>query len=127
MVAFVRYLIPFCAALLWIGMLAPGILRIFGVPMISGFWRLDRLNQHLSKLQYVWGYGVFSFGIGMFMLSALMDYPKWGRTYERTPATVSDIALRLLIWLAAGGFVGSLSRPRLKDSTSGVGNKPWNR
>ena len=64
MMEFARYLIPFCTTVLWVGLLAPLILRGFGTPMAIGFWRLDRLNRHLSKRQYLWGYGVFSFGVG---------------------------------------------------------------
>jgi len=95
-----RELIALLAAVLWIGILAPAILRIFGIPMAFGFWRLDRRNRHLSRGQYAWGFGVFSFGIGSLFLSALRDYLNWGRIPGRiTPFSAWDLALReLFFW-----------------------------
>jgi hypothetical protein len=67
MMALADFLIPILAAWLWTGFVAPAVLRGFGVPLASGFWRLDRRNRHLSKQQYVRGVGVFAWGTGMFL------------------------------------------------------------
>jgi hypothetical protein len=39
--------------------------------MASGQWKWNRRNQHLSKRQYVWSFGVFAWGTGAFLFFAL--------------------------------------------------------
>jgi hypothetical protein len=106
------FLMSLLAAWLWAWFVAPAILRAFGVPMASGQWRWNRRNQHLSKRQYVWGYGVFAWGTGMFLLFALRDYLSWkmiGDSFSHpTPARV---VLELFIFLGAGWTGGAYGAP----------------
>ena len=125
MMEFARLVIPLCVAVLWIGLLAPIILRIFGIPMAIGFWRLDRLNQHLSTRQYVWGLGVFSFGIGLLLLTGLREYLDWRIVKNgTTPFTSIHVASRLLTWIFAGWIIGSYGAAQAKISNRPVANKP---
>ena len=94
-------------ALLWMGVIAPSILRALGVPAAGGLWRLDRRNQHLSRSQYVWGIGVFDWGIGTALATTLLDYVLWkdsgSSSHAQSPKT---ILLKAAVYLIAGLFVG---------------------
>ena len=65
------------SGVVWIGFVAPTIVRALGVPVAIGFGRLDRKNRHLSKLQWVWAFGAFMWGGGMFLYSTMFDYLSW--------------------------------------------------
>ena len=110
--ALTSFFIALLSAWLWTWFVAPAILRAFGVPMVSGQWRWNRRNEHLSKRQYVWGYGVFAWGTGMFLFFARRDYLSWrmlGDTFSHpTPARV---LLELIIFLGAGWTVGAYAAP----------------
>ena len=106
--ALASFLIPLLAAWLWAWFVAPAVLRAFGVPMASGQWRWNRRNQHLSKRQHVWGYGVFAWGAGTFLFFALRDYLSWRMTGDRfSQPTPVRVALELIIFLGAGWTVGA--------------------
>jgi hypothetical protein len=66
--------IAVASTVLWTGVVAPIIARVVGVPMRIGFWGQARKNEHLTEAQFVWAYGVFAFGGGLFLLFRLMDY-----------------------------------------------------
>jgi hypothetical protein len=107
---------PFIALLsawLWTWFVAPAILRAFGVPMVSGQWRWNRRDKHLSKRQYVWGYGVFAWGTGMFLFFVLTDYLSWRMLGDRfSRPTPVRVALELVIFLGAGWTVGAYGAPK---------------
>ena len=108
--------IPFIAilpSLLWTWFVAPVVLRAFGVPMASGpLWKSNRRSQHLSKRQYVWGFGVFAWGIGIFLFFALRDYLSWKLMGDRfSHPTAIRIILELIIFLGAGLTVGLYGAP----------------
>jgi hypothetical protein len=107
------FLIAIVSAACWIGLVAPAILRCFGVPIAFGLWRLDRRNQSLSKTQYVWAFGVFSWGLGMFFFSTVADY--LGRKLLGATSPM-HATVGLLMWLGAGWLLGVLNAPRRKRS-----------
>jgi len=114
--AIVTPVIAFVPACLWVWLLAPAVLRAFGVPMVYGPWPWNlRHNQHLSKRQYLWGYGVFTFGTGMFLFSALRDFLAWRMRGDLfSHPTPARIVLELVIWLGVGLTVGAYGAPERK-------------
>jgi hypothetical protein len=122
-----RYLLCFLVAILvgwlWMGFIGPSILRVFGVPAKFGLWRLDRRNQHLSKQQYVWGFGVFIWAVGMVLSTTTWDYLNWRFAGDKlTPHDAAHIAMRIAIFLGGGLFVGAFSgssRHRLESDERG--------
>jgi len=116
MIALRGFVIPALVALTWIGFVAPTILRAFRVLMAYGWWRMDRRNRHLSKRQYVWSFGVFSMGIGVFFLTALRDYLPWELAGERHSHLEASVLIRLIISLAIGWLVTSLTVPQQRIS-----------
>jgi len=111
---FVVFLIAVMSALFWVGLVAPAILRRFGVPIAFGAWRIDRRNQSLSKRQYVWAVGVFSWGIGMFFFYAISGYLDWKTLGPST--SPMHIMVWLLGWLATGWLMRVLSEPLRKGT-----------
>ncbi len=106
-----RGLAPFiaCAGLLvlWIAVIAPLILRAVGVPI--GLWRVDRRNETLTWHQYIWGVGVFGWGLGMFLFTNLLDYLQWRFSGGLSRHTPTFIAFSFLTWLAGGLLFGLMS------------------
>ena len=102
---------------LWIGLIAPTILRGIGVPLAYGMWRLDRRNQHLTRSQYLWGFGVFSWGLGAFLYATTFDLLSWEllgeRGYYSTPLR---IIVQLMICLVIGWLVGVFGSPSRRKS-----------
>src|ERR1700690_197632 len=114
-----NFLIAILVVLLWTGFVAPSILRAFGVPMVYGIWRLDRRNQHLSKQQHVWGFGVVTYGVGMILFNTTWGYLfSKPIPYRLSQPSATRIVVGLLSWLIIGWFVGVLSAP--KNTTSGL-------
>ena len=112
MTASASFLIAILGAWAWTGFVAPAIARGFGVPMASG-WRLDRRNQYLSKLYYVWACGVFAAGSGLFLFITLRQCLYCGLSVGRFPhLSGPTVAVRLIICSAAGWLFGVLSAPR---------------
>lgn len=112
MISLASLLIAILGAWVWAGFVVPAALRGFGVPMASG-WRLGRRNQHLSKLHYVWGCGVFALGSGLFLLITLRQYLCCMLTVDRFPhVSAPDIAARLIICLTAGWLFGVFTAPQ---------------
>jgi FtsH-binding integral membrane protein len=110
-------LVAVASLLLWHGVVAPAIMRLVGVPLRGGFWRTDLRNQHLSKGQYVWAFGIFTWGIGMFLFMNVWDYLQWrviGDTFLRLDA--KHVALTFLIWVVAGCFVGFAGYRHRRDA-----------
>lgn len=110
MTGLVIFLVAIACALLWIGIMAPAILRGFGVPVAFGSRRVDRLNQHLSKTQYVWACGVFSWGLGMFLFFTVLRYLEWKLLGDRF-SFASYIIVGLPVWVAAGWLFGVFTAP----------------
>jgi hypothetical protein len=111
------FLTAISCALLWVGLVAPALMRAVGIPLSGGLWRRARRNQHLSKGQYVWAYGIFSYGIGMFLFMTVLDYLQWklmGDAYMHRDA--KHIFINLLIWLAGGCFVGVMAYRHRPDA-----------
>ena len=113
MTALAIFFIAILPALVWTWFVAPLILRAVGVPMASGpQWKSNRRGQHLSKRQYVWGFGVFAWGIGTFLFVALRDYLSWKLRGDRfSHPTATSIILELIIFLGAGLTVGVYGAP----------------
>ena len=104
-------LVAILIAWVWISFVAPAIARGFGVPMISG-WRLSRRNQHLNRLDYVWGCGVFAVGVGLFLFLTLRQCLYWELVCGRIPSLREPyVALRLIICLGAGWPFGFFTAP----------------
>jgi FtsH-binding integral membrane protein len=113
-----NFLIAILVVLLWTGFVAPAILRTLGVPMAYGSW-LDRRNQHLSKRQHVWGFGVLTYGVGMTLFSTSWSYLfSKPIPYRLSQMSATRIVVGLLSWLIIGWLVGVLSAP--KNNTSGL-------
>ena len=116
MIALASFVVAISVAWPWSSFVAPAIIRIFGVPMASG-WRLARRNQHLSKLHYVWGYGVFSVGSGLFLFATIRQCLYCKLIVDRFPhLSGPNLALRLLICLAAGLLFGAFTAPEREMS-----------
>ena len=114
-----NFLVAILVFLLWAGVVAPAILRSSGVQMAYGCWRLDRRNQHLSKRQYVWGFGVVAWGVGMFLFSTTWSYLfSIPMPYRFSQMRDTRIIVGLIICLTMGWLVGVLSAP--KRNTSGL-------
>ena len=108
-------LIAMTCSLLWIGIVAPAILRALGVPVSFGVWRIDRLNQHLSRTQYVWALGMFVWGLGLFWFFTVFDLVTW-KLLGAFQSSPMRIIKELLICLAAGWLFGVFSGPHRKDA-----------
>ena len=93
------FLIAAVCALLWEEFAAPAILRTFGVPVGFG-WRKDRY-QNLNRTQHVWVYGVFMWGLGMFLFFVISPLG------AKAPTRIFGA---LLIWLAGGMAARGLHR-----------------
>jgi hypothetical protein len=104
-----NFLIAAACGLLWTTFAAPAILRLLGIPVAFGIWRIDRRNQHLTKTQYVWGFGVFMWGIGMFLFFVIARYLDWKLLGVKIPM---NIFVALVTWLTAGWLVGVLGARR---------------
>ena len=112
MIASASVLIAILGAWVWASFVAPAIARSFGVPIASG-WRLDRHNQHLRKLHYVWGCGAFAVGSGLFLFITLRQYLYCMLIAARFPhLTGPSLALRLIICVAAGWLFGVFTVPQ---------------
>lgn len=106
-------LIAIACLSLWIGVLAPAILRSFSVPIPFGLWRLDR--QEFTKVQYVWAFGVFSWGLGMFLFSTVWKYLEWKLLGDKfSYQSLAHILVGLLIWVLAGFLFGVFSEKHRK-------------
>ena len=104
--------------MLWTSVIAPVLVRAVGVPMAIGFWRQDRKNRHLNKPQYVWAYGAFGFGLGVFFFLTVWDYLKWKLLADQFSHFNSrQLIVRLAISLSVGLVVG-LIRPRDGEDNS---------
>ncbi|HKW76694.1 MAG TPA: hypothetical protein VJN64_14280 [Terriglobales bacterium] len=112
MTALAIFLIAIGCGLAWAGLVAPTLLRVFGLPVALGVWRLDRRNQHLSRTQYVWFFGVFTWGLGMFLFFTISRYLEWKLLGDRSANQHStQIIGALLIWLLAGWLFGLWTAP----------------
>lgn len=110
------FLVATLVAWVWAAFAAPGIGRSFGVPMISG-WNLVRRNQHLSKLDYVRGCGLFAVGSALFIFLTLKQYLYCEFTVGKPPNFHgSYMWLRLVIFLVAGWVFGIATAPYQKVS-----------
>lgn len=102
------------SAVLWISVLAPAIAHLFGVPLAFGFKRRDGKNQQLTKLQFFWGFGVLTWGIGMFLWVTMWDFLEWkllGDQSSGASLRPAHIGARLVIMLVFGAIVGFWSAP----------------
>jgi hypothetical protein len=111
--AIANFLIAGACGAMWTGLVAPTILRTFGVPVAFGMWRINRRNQNLSRTQYVWGCGVFMWGLGMFLLFVISRYLDWKLLGVKIPIR---IFWSLLTWLTAGWLLGVLSARLREDA-----------
>src|SRR5690242_18699850 len=112
------FLVAIGCSLLWMGLAAPAILRSFGVPISFGSRRIDRRNKHLNKMHYLWGVGVFSFGLGMFLFFATWKYLEWKLLgQESSPPSAARAILGLLFSVAVGLSWGMWSAPRRKSAS----------
>jgi hypothetical protein len=107
MIVLAPFLIAIVCGLLWMGVVAPAILRAFGVPVARWVWRLERRNQHLSRTQYIWAFGVFQWGLGMFVFFTVSKYLEWRLLGDRfSYLSPVRIIVWFLTWLAVGWLVG---------------------
>jgi len=90
----------------WTNFAAPAILRTFGVPLAFGMWRIERRNQNLNRAQYVWAFGVFTWGLGLFLFFVILRYIDWKLLGVNIPIRILGT---LLSWSAAGWLIGVLS------------------
>jgi hypothetical protein len=103
-------LIAMACALSWMGIVAPAILH--SLPIDFGLWGVAR-RKFLGKTHYVWAFGVFSYGLGMFLFSMISKYLEWkllGDRFSHTSPT--HIIVGLLIWLAGGWLFGVFTAPQ---------------
>ena len=121
MTALAIFLVGLVCVLLWMCLLAPLILRLFGVPVTFAVWRLDRRNQQLTRMQYVWSFGVVEWGIGMFFFFTVSDYLEWKMLgYRLSYRTPKQIIMELVTCMAIGLLLGFWSaRDRNRTDVSG--------
>src|SRR5689334_17541178 len=87
----------------WMGLVAPAILRTFGVPVAFGIRQLNRHNRNLTRMQYVVAWGIFAWGLGMFLFFVVHHYLEWKLLgYAFSYQSPGRIIVGLLICLAAG-------------------------
>jgi hypothetical protein len=98
LVSFVRW--P--AALLWVCFVGPWIARLFGIPVRAAFWRMDRQDQRLTRLQFVWAFGVLVFGVGFFIFNLDSDIIHRVLLEKRWSAKVLDLAFELVLSVFMG-------------------------
>ena len=66
----------FICGALWTGLIAPALARVlFTVPLAYGWGRrVGRKNSSLSRRQVVFAFGVFDWGLGMFLLLIVQKF-----------------------------------------------------
>jgi hypothetical protein len=102
------FVIAIALTLLWASLVAPAILRAFGLPVAYGKRWLD--HRHLSRTQYVWACGVFEWGLGMFLFFIVYRYLKGRLLGDRfLYPSPTNFVVGLLIWIAAGWVFGVIS------------------
>lgn len=106
------------SAVLWMSFLAPSIAHLFGAPLAFGFWRLDRKNSHLSKTQFLWWFGVFTFGVGIFLYGAVFDLLRLTLLHEHLSFSRSSVG-GFVIAILGGLLVGLTSAPKGKPIEKG--------
>lgn len=112
MTALAIFVLAIGCGLAWVGLVAPALLRAFGVPVAQGVWRLDRRNQHLSRTQYVWFFGVFAWGLGMFLFFTISRYLEWKLLGDRSAFQhATQLIMSLLVWLLSGWLFGLWTAP----------------
>src|SRR3569833_2811836 len=98
------------AALLWICFVGPWIARLCGIPVRAAFWTMDRENSPVTRLQFVWAFGVLVCGIGIFIFDFGPNVSQW-ILEKRSRSSVSEIVLALAISTFMGIIIGFWCAP----------------
>ena len=98
-------------ALLWISFIGQWVARLCGLPVRAAFWRIDRQNQHLTRLQFVWAFGVLVFGIGMSIFNFDSDVIQRVLLDKRWSAKVFDVGFEIALSVFMGIVVAFWCAP----------------
>jgi uncharacterized protein YneF (UPF0154 family) len=75
----------------------------------------------MGTSQYVWAFGVFSWGLGMFLFFTVARYLEWKLLADRFSfLNLRGAIVTLLISLVMGCLFGAFTAPRLSDRTLDV-------
>src|SRR6185437_9433659 len=107
-------------AFLWCSFVTPWIARRFGVPVNSAWWTKERQNQHLTKPQFIWIFGVLELGLGYFIWITLRDAAGLFVEKNRHFGS-SDITFALGMCLFMGVVVGFICAPSQADESPVTG------
>jgi hypothetical protein len=102
------FLVGFVAAFVWFALVAPLIARACGVPLPFGLaWRRQ---QGLSLKQRVIAFGIWQYGIAMFLYFEVVDY------FDGRFGMNRRIVINLIVCLILGALVGFFSARSAENS-----------
>ncbi len=106
------WLTAVAAAVLWMSLFAPWFIsRHFGATCAFGFWSLDRAESRLTHGQFVWWFGVFTFGVGIFLYGAVFDILRIYLLHEDLSLATNSLGGSVTA-LVVGSLIGWISAPR---------------
>jgi hypothetical protein len=109
------------AALLWVCFVGPWIARLCGIPVRAAFWTMNQQNQHLTRFQFVWAFGVLVYGVGMFIFSLAPDTLQRILLEKRWSAKLADLGFSLAITVFMGILIGFWCAPTQTGESSVTG------
>jgi pheromone shutdown protein TraB len=99
------------AALLWVCFVGPWIARLCGIPVQAAFWKMDRQTPRLTRLQFVWAFGVLVCGVGISIFNFDSDIIQRVLLEKRWSAKLSEIGFELAISVFMGIVIGFVCAP----------------
>jgi hypothetical protein len=121
---FVRYACQL-AALLWVCFVGPWIARLCGVPVRAAFWTMNRENQQLTRLQFVWAFGVLVCGFGIFIFNLAPDVIRHVLVEKPWSAKLKDLGFSLALSMFMGIVIGFWCAPDTSWRIAGYGAWPF--
>lgn len=103
------------AALLWVCYVGPWIARLCGIPVRAAFWKMDQQTPHLTRLQFVWAFGVLVCGVGLSILNFGSDVIQRVLLEKRWGAKLSEIGFELALSVFMGIVIGFVCAPTQTD------------
>jgi len=97
-------------ALVWICFVGPWLARLCGVPVRAAFWTMNRQNPPMTRLQFVWAFGVLVCGIGIFIFNFGPNIAKWVLD-KRSSGSTFGVVFALAISVFMGVVIGFWCAP----------------
>jgi hypothetical protein len=105
------------AALLWICFVGPWFARLCGIPVRAAFWTMNSENQQITRIQFIWAFGVLVCGIGIFISSLAPEVIQRVLLEKRWGAMLGDLGFSLGMSVFMGIVIGFWCAPtQLGDS-----------